>query len=86
MTCVGRQHQTALSEARNRVMHQHCPVLRSSHTFADTCLMCVRSYRQAKSPSQAKVSKLQRIAFPVDQQILWLQVPVQNPAWQHADV
>ena len=43
--------------------------------------MCVCSNGQAKGPREAKVSKLERIALPVYQQILWLQVPMQNPAW-----
>lgn len=43
-------------------------------------LMSVGAHRQSKCPCQPKVGQLERVVFPVNQQILGLQVPVQNSA------
>mmetsp|Transcript_42865 Transcript_42865/g.101763 ORF Transcript_42865/g.101763 Transcript_42865/m.101763 type:complete len:217 (-) Transcript_42865:452-1102(-) len=41
-------------------------------------LMSVCPNRYAECPRQAKVSQLQNIPLPVDQEVLWLEVPVKD--------
>lgn len=54
---------------------------RRESTEPYTHLVCVCPHRDAKGPSQPKVCQLELVVLLVNQQVLWLEVPVQDAAW-----
>lgn len=79
---ANHMHRTASSAIPSALPFTSTQHLAVSHAPGCAHLVCVLPHRNAKCTRQPKVSQLERVGGPVDKQVLWLEVAMQNSAFR----